>query len=81
MGIDGADANCSRNDDEGEQNAHQVVRQAAQQKLDFMQRKAADHIGSEEPGRPGISMRLRRIALITATVRLVVLSFRIAFLM
>ena len=39
------------------------------------------HIGIAEPGRPGSSMRLRRIALTTATVRLVVSSFRIAFLM
>src|SRR3954464_4189156 len=40
-----------------------------------------DYIALGEPRCPGISIRLRRIALTTATVRLVVLSFRIAFLM
>ena len=38
------------------------------------------YIGISEPGRPGSSIRLRRIAFTTATVRLVVPSFRIAFL-
>jgi hypothetical protein len=39
------------------------------------------HIGVDEPGLPGSSIKLRRIAFTTATVRLVVSSFRIAFLM
>src|SRR3954466_7032529 len=40
-----------------------------------------NYIGQAVTLRPGISIRLRRIALTTATVRLVVLSFGIAFLM
>jgi hypothetical protein len=39
------------------------------------------YIGNDEPGRPESSIKLRRMALTTATVRLAVPNFRIAFLM